>query len=136
MLQRTLERRTFGKYLWEHGGTQEFISQSVADLSAARLLTLACAAAMDRDGIHASRTSIAMIKVAVPRLTYAVVDRAVQVLGAAGLGADTVLAHALAALRSLRIADGPDAVHHRTVARLEVQRCKEAAQRSSRHSRL
>lgn len=138
MLQRTLERQTFGKYLWEHGGTQEMVSASVADLAAARLLTLSCAAAMDRVGIQASRLQIAMIKVAVPRLTYQVVDRAVQVFGGAGLSQDTILAHALVALRSLRIADGPDAVHHRTVARLEMRRVQTQPVQPKKkiHSRL
>jgi len=137
MLQRTLERQTFGKQLWQHGGTQELIADSVADLEAARLLTLSCAAAMDQVGVRAARHKIASIKVAVPSLTYAVVDRAVQVFGGAGLEGSSFLAQTLAGLRTLRIADGPDAVHKRTVARLEIRRAKEKLKLSSRkQSRL
>eukprot|EP00525_Craspedostauros_australis_P008198 CAMPEP_0198118974 /NCGR_PEP_ID=MMETSP1442-20131203/23846_1 /TAXON_ID= /ORGANISM="Craspedostauros australis, Strain CCMP3328" /LENGTH=238 /DNA_ID=CAMNT_0043777345 /DNA_START=24 /DNA_END=740 /DNA_ORIENTATION=+ len=121
MLNRSMERKTFGKYLWEHGGTQEMISDSVSDLNAARLLTLDCAADMDNIGPKSARAKIAAIKVAVPRLTYGIVDRAVQVFGGAGVCSDHVLARSLALLRTLRIADGPDAVHQRSVARMEIR---------------
>ena len=127
MIQRSLERRTFGKYLWEHGGVQEMIADSYADIAAARLLTLSCADTMDRVGVQRARQQIAMIKVMVPKLTYNVVDRAVQIFGGAGVGNDTMLARSLVGLRTLRIADGPDAVHQRTVARLEVQAMKARA---------
>jgi acyl-CoA dehydrogenase len=135
MLQRAMERKAFGKFLWEHGGTQEMIADSVTDLEAARLLTLSCAAAMDDVGVKHSRDKIAGIKVAVPELTYRVVDRAVQVFGGAGVSDDFILARVLAGLRSLRIADGPDAVHRMTVAKLEIKKAKEEL-RTSRHSRL
>jgi acyl-CoA dehydrogenase len=126
MLQRCLERQTFGKYLWEHGATEAIIADSAIDLEAARLLTLSCAAAMDYGGVRKARIQIASIKVAVPALTYGVVDRAVQLFGGAGVGGDYILAHALVGLRALRIADGPDAVHRRTVALAEI---REAAKR-------
>ena len=118
MLQRAAERQTFGKYLWEHGGCQEMIADAVADLEAARLLTLNCAAAMDaQGGARLVRDQVALIKYAVPNLTYHVVDCAVQLFGGAGVSDDDhVLARFLCGLRSLRIADGPDAVHKRTVA--------------------
>ncbi|KAL7579810.1 hypothetical protein ACA910_021942 [Epithemia clementina (nom. ined.)] len=118
MLQRAVERKTFGQYLWEHGGCQEMIADAVADLEAARLLTLNCAAAMDEHGgARFVREQVGMIKYAVPNLTYQVVDRAVQLFGGAGVSDDDhVLARFLCGLRSLRIADGPDAVHKRTVA--------------------
>jgi acyl-CoA dehydrogenase len=135
MIQRSLERRTFGKYLWEHGGVQEMIADSYADIEAARLLTLSCADTMDRVGVQQARQQIAMIKVMVPKLTHNVVDRAIQIFGGAGVGNDTILARSLAGLRTLRIADGPDAVHQRTVARLEVQKMKEQeAQTKSSHT--
>jgi acyl-CoA dehydrogenase len=124
LLQRTLERQTFGRYLWQHGATQEEIADSVADLTAARLLTLECAATMDAVGVRAARSFIALIKVAVPQLTYRVVDRAVQVHGGEGVRGDSFLARTLVGLRSLRIADGPDAVHKRTVALLAIQEAK------------
>lgn len=124
MLQRCFERQTFGKYLWEHGGTHEQIADSVTDLAVARLLTLSCAATMDDVGVREARESIAIIKVAVPALTYAVVDRAVQLFGGAGVSGDFFLAQALVGLRTLRIADGPDVVHKRTVALMEIREAK------------
>jgi acyl-CoA dehydrogenase len=133
MLQRCLERKTFGKYLWEHGGTQEMIGNSVADLEASRLLTLSCADMMDRVGVSNARQQIATIKVAVPKLTYAVVDRAVQLFGGAGVSNDYILARVLIGLRSLRIADGPDAVHQRTIALLEIKKAMNATSGDARN---
>jgi len=132
MLERSLTRSTFGKLLAEHGACQEQIADSVSDLEAARLLTLSCAAAMDQYGARAARDKIASIKVAVPELTGRVVDRAVQIFGGAGVSDDFPLARALAGLRSLRIADGPDAVHKRTVALMEIKKAKRALQQRSR----
>jgi acyl-CoA dehydrogenase len=123
MLQRTLERKTFGKYLWQHGSVQRDIADSFSELQAARLLTLHCAHQMDtHGGPRQARQFISSIKVAVPRMTSAVVDRAVQIFGGAGVSEDFVLAKALASLRTLRIADGPDEVHRRSVALLEMKR--------------
>ena len=122
MLQRSLSRKTFGKFLAEHGSCQEMISDSAADLEAARLLTLSCAAAIDEKGPKGARDKIASIKVSVPELTSRVVDRAVQVFGGAGVCQDFPLARALTGLRTLRIVDGPDAVHRRTVARIEIKK--------------
>ena len=122
MLQRSLSRKTFGKYLAEHGSCQDMIADSAADLEAARLLTLSCAATIDEKGPKGARDKIASIKVSVPELTSRAVDRAVQVHGGAGVCQDFPLARALAGLRTLRIADGPDAVHRRTVARIEIKK--------------
>jgi len=122
MLQRTIERKTFGKYLWEHGSVQRDIADSFADLNAARMLTLQCAHEMDIHGPRASRQFISSIKVAVPKLMSQVIDRAVQVHGGAGVSEDYVLAKALANMRTLRIADGPDEVHRQSVALLELKR--------------
>lgn len=122
MLQRSLERKTFGKYLWQHGSVQKDIADSFADLNAARLLTLQCAHHMDLHGPRASRQYISSIKVAVPQLTMAVIDRAVQLHGGAGVSQDFVLAKAWASMRTLRIADGPDEVHRQSVALLELKR--------------
>jgi alkylation response protein AidB-like acyl-CoA dehydrogenase len=122
MLQRSMERQTFGKYLWQHGGTQELIADSLADLQAARLLTLSCASAMDQVGVQSARDQIALIKVAVPRWTWQVVDRTVQVFGGGGVSDDFVIARMWAGLRTLRIADGPDAVHQRTIAMLAIRK--------------
>jgi acyl-CoA dehydrogenase len=130
-----MERRAFGKYLWEHGATHTMIADSAADLQAARLLTLQCASTMDQVGIRAARDQIALIKVAVPQWTYQVVDRAVQLFGGAGVSDDVVLARMLVGLRSLRIADGPDAVHQRTVALLAIQKRKEERKQESLSAR-
>ena len=122
MLQRTLERKTFGKYLWQHGSVQRDIADSFADLHAARLLTLQCAYQMDMYGPKQSRQYISSIKVAVPQLMSSVIDRALQVHGGAGVSEDYVLAKALANMRTLRLADGPDEVHRRSVSLLEMRR--------------
>eukprot|EP00567_Pseudictyota_dubia_P000708 CAMPEP_0197463736 /NCGR_PEP_ID=MMETSP1175-20131217/62603_1 /TAXON_ID=1003142 /ORGANISM="Triceratium dubium, Strain CCMP147" /LENGTH=349 /DNA_ID=CAMNT_0042999575 /DNA_START=372 /DNA_END=1424 /DNA_ORIENTATION=- len=135
MMERTLERETFGKPLWKHGMTQEMIADSAADLEAARLLTLSCAADIDEKGAKGARGKIAMIKFAVPELTHRVVDRAVQVFGGAGVSGDFPLARLLSGLRTLRIADGPDAVHKRTLALLEVKKALECIKKD-RRSRL
>ncbi len=130
MLQRSLVRKTFGKALCQHGGCQEMIADSAVDIEAARLLTLNCAAAIDKVGLYESRDKIAMIKVAVPQLCKNVVDRAIQIFGGAGFHHDLPLARAFTALRALQIADGPDAVHKRTLAQIEVAKAK------IRHSKL
>ena len=79
MLERTFQRKTFGKYLHEHGSCRELIADSASDLEAARLLTLACAEEIDRLGARGARDKIALIKVTIPEMTSRVVDRAVQV---------------------------------------------------------
>ena len=79
MLERSMARKTFGKYLCEHGGCQEMIADSRADLECARLLTLSCASAIDNMGAKHARDQISMIKFSVPELAYRVIDRALQV---------------------------------------------------------
>jgi acyl-CoA dehydrogenase len=122
MLQRSVERKTFGKYLWQHGTVQADIADSFGDIQAARLLTLNCAQQMDEHGPRQSRQLISSIKVQVPALCIRVIDRVVQVYGGAGVSEDYILAKALANLRTLRIADGPDAVHRQSVSMLELKR--------------
>lgn len=128
MLERTMQRQTFGKFLHEHGSCQEMIADSRSDLEAARLLTLACADDIDQLGAKGARDKIAMIKVSVPEFTSRVVDRAVQIFGGAGVSSDFPLARALVGLRTLRIADGPDAVHKVTLAKLELRKAKKRMQ--------
>ncbi|KAL3801898.1 hypothetical protein ACHAW5_008684 [Stephanodiscus triporus] len=128
MLERTFQRQTFGKYLHEHGSCRELIADSASDLEAARLLTLACAEEIDRLGARGAREKIALIKVTVPELTSRVVDRAVQIFGGAGVCGDFPLARALVGLRSLRIADGPDAVHKQSLALMELKKAKRRMQ--------
>lgn len=119
---RGLERVAFGKPLAEQGTVREAIARSRVEIDQARLLTLAAADRMDKAGNKAARREIAMIKVVAPTMALNVIDRAIQVHGAAGVSADTGLAAAWAAARTLRIADGPDAVHLETIARLELAR--------------
>ncbi|RHY38816.1 hypothetical protein DYB30_013517, partial [Aphanomyces astaci] len=85
----------------------------------ARLLTLHAAHEMDTKGNKAAAQAIAMIKIVAPNMAIKVCDRAVQIHGAAGVSQDFVLAYYLAALRTLRLADGPDEVHMRTIAKAE-----------------
>mmetsp|Transcript_13054 Transcript_13054/g.28598 ORF Transcript_13054/g.28598 Transcript_13054/m.28598 type:complete len:457 (-) Transcript_13054:13-1383(-) len=125
MLERTFQRKTFGKFLYEHGSCREIVADSAADIESARLLTLSCAEEIDRLGARGARDKIALIKVVVPELTSRVVDRAVQVFGGAGVCGDFPLARALVGLRTLRIADGPDAVHKQSLALLELKKAKQ-----------
>jgi len=122
MLQRSTERKTFGKYLCQHGSVQTDIAESFNDLHQARLLTLHCAHQMDISSPVQARQFISGIKVAVPALCFRVIDRALQVHGGLGVCEDTVLASAWANMRTLRIADGPDEVHRRSVARMEIKK--------------
>lgn len=124
MLERTFQRQTFGRYLHEHGSCRELIADSASDIEAARLLTLSCAEDIDRHGAQKARDKIALIKVTVPELTSRVVDRAVQIYGGAGVSGDFPLARALVGLRTLRIADGPDAVHKQSLALMEIKKAK------------
>jgi acyl-CoA dehydrogenase len=124
MLERTFQRQTFGRYLHEHGSCRELIADSASDIEAARLLTLSCAENIDRHGAQKERDKIALIKVTVPELTSRVVDRAVQIYGGAGVSGDFPLARALVGLRTLRIADGPDAVHKQSLALMEIDKAK------------
>ena len=124
MIQRSMERQTFGKYLYEHGSLQKDIAESFSDLYAARLLTLHCAYQMDVYGPKQSRQYISSIKVAVPNLIMDILDRALQAHGGQGVCDDTIIANAYANMRTLRIADGPDEVHRRSVALQEIKKNK------------
>ena len=122
MCQRARERVAFGKPLAEQGSVMEAIADSRMAIEQARMLVLKTAFDIDTVGARAARAHIAMIKVIVPNMALAVIDRAIQVHGAAGVCGDFGLAKAWARARSLRLADGPDAVHRRTVAREELKR--------------
>jgi acyl-CoA dehydrogenase len=120
MCQRAHGRVAFGKPIADQGVVQEQIAHSRMEIDQARLLTLHAAWLMDTVGNQIARSQIAAIKVVVPNMSCRVIDRAIQVHGAAGLSQDFVLADFYAWQRTLRLADGPDAVHARTVARLEL----------------
>jgi acyl-CoA dehydrogenase len=120
---RALERRAFGKTLAQQANVQEWIAQSRLEIDQARLLVLRTAWALDQPQPPSDlRESVAAIKVVAARLQQRVVDRAIQVFGAMGLSPDTPLAFLFTWGRALRIMDGPDEVHLRTVARGELRR--------------
>ena len=122
MVDRTKSRVAFGKHLSEQGVVQEMIAQSRIDIDQARLLVFKTAWLIDNYGAKGARTEIAAIKVAAPAMAIAVIDRAIEVFGGAGVGDDTPLAYFYVWARALRIADGPDAVHRRSIARDELAR--------------
>lgn len=120
MIQRAKERATFGRALHEHGVVEDWIARSRIEIEQARLLVLKTAWLIDTAGTKAARQHVAMIKATVPTMLTQVADRAIQVFGAMGTGPDTPLAEFWTDGRALRIADGPDEVHRRSVARLEL----------------
>jgi acyl-CoA dehydrogenase len=120
MCARAAERQTFGRYLHQHGTVAEWIARSRIEIDQARLLVLKAAWMIDRHGTKAAAREVAMIKALVPQVHTAVCDRAMQVFGAMGLSNDTPLANLWTWGRVLRLADGPDEVHLRTVARQEM----------------
>ncbi len=125
MCERTLSRVAFGGPLADQGVVREWIARSRIEIEQLRLLVLKSAWLMDTIGNAAARMEVAAIKVAALDVAHRVVDRAVQAHGAAGVSDDTVLARLFAITRALRIADGPDEVHLRTVARHELAKYKE-----------
>jgi acyl-CoA dehydrogenase len=127
LVARSRERRTFGKYLYEHGTVGEWIARSRIEIEQARLLVLKTAALIDTVGASAARKEISMIKVVAPSLLTGIADRAMQVWGAMGASADTPLADLYTAGRALRYADGPDEVHLHTIARLELREQRDRA---------
>ncbi len=122
MGQRAIGRSTFGQPIAAHGVVQEWIAESRLAVDQARLLVLKAAWLIDTVGVRNARTEIAAIKVAAPRAASYVLDRAVQVYGAAGVSSDVPLAAMWAQLRTLHLADGPDEVHLRSVAREELRK--------------
>ncbi len=127
MVERARSRTAFGRTLLEMGSVREQIAQSRIEIEQTRLLTLRAADMMDRAGNKVARLEIAMIKAVAPAMACRVIDRAIQVHGAAGVSQDTFLASAYARVRSLRLADGPDEVHLETIAKLEIGKNAERA---------
>ena len=120
MCTRALSREAFGKPLAELGGNYDVIADSRIEIEMCRLLTYKAAWLMDTIGNKAARDAISQIKVAVPNMALRVIDRAIQMHGAAGVSQDFPLAALWTSQRTLRLADGPDAVHRRVVARKEL----------------
>jgi acyl-CoA dehydrogenase len=122
MVKRSLERSTFGSLVAHKGLVQDWIAESRIEIDMARNYVLRAAHMMDTVGNKAAANEIAGIKVAVPRMCLNVIDRAIQVHGAAGVTQFTPLAKMWANMRTLRIADGPDEVHKMTIARREIMK--------------
>ncbi|MGW3540566.1 acyl-CoA dehydrogenase family protein [Nocardia niigatensis] len=122
MIDRAQSRTTFGEPVANRANIQDWIAESRIEIDMARLLTLKAAHLMDTVGNKAARTEIAAIKVAAPNVALKVVDRAIQVHGGAGVSEDFPLAGMYAHLRTLRLADGPDEVHKRSIAQWELRR--------------
>ncbi|MFI4931492.1 MAG: acyl-CoA dehydrogenase family protein [Burkholderiales bacterium] len=120
LCKRLLSRVAFGKRIIEHSVWEERIADARIDIECARLLTLKAAWMMDVAGNKAARTEIAMIKVKAPVMALKVIDDAIQGFGGAGVTTDPRLAAMYAQVRTLRLADGPDEVHRRDIARREV----------------
>ena len=124
MCERALERRAFGGRLADQANVADWVAESRIEIDQARLLVLHAAWRLDHEGNAAARTDVSAIKLVTARLQTRVLDRAMQVFGAMGLSPDTPLARLWAWGRALRVLDGPDEVHLRTVARAELKRAK------------
>ncbi|PZM97826.1 MAG: acyl-CoA dehydrogenase, partial [Actinobacteria bacterium] len=122
MVRRAMSREAFGGPLSDQGVIRTWIAESRMAIEQARLLVLKTAWLIDRVGAKAAATEIAAIKVVAPRAARYVLDRAIQVHGGGGVTNDFPLARMWASARILAIADGPDEVHIRTVARQELRR--------------
>ncbi|ART73166.1 acyl-CoA dehydrogenase [Mycobacterium dioxanotrophicus] len=127
MCRRAQSRVTFGKPLSENANIQDWIAEARIDIEMIRLLTLKAAYLMDTVGNKAARTEIAAIKVAAPNIALKIIDRAIQVHGGGGVTDDFPLAMAWAHLRTLRLADGPDEVHKRAIAKQELRKYRNEA---------
>jgi alkylation response protein AidB-like acyl-CoA dehydrogenase len=122
MVKRLMSRVAFGKTIAEQGVWEERIANARINIEMTRLLCLKSADMMDRSGNKAAQGEIAMIKVAAPVMALKVIDDAIQAFGGAGVSDDVGLARAYASIRTLRLADGPDEVHRRAIARLELKK--------------
>lgn len=122
MCRRAVDRTAFGKPLAQQGVVQEWIADARVAVEQVRLLVLKTAWLMDTVGNKGAHTEIQAIKIATPRTVVDILDRAVQLHGAGGVSQDFPLAELWAAARTLRLADGPDEVHQRSLARRELKR--------------
>jgi acyl-CoA dehydrogenase len=122
MVKRAEERVTFGEKLSSRANIQDWIAESRIEIDQARLLTLHTADMMDRYGNKVAKNAIAEIKVVAPSMALKVLDRAIQIHGGGGVTDDFPLARFWAHMRTLRLADGPDEVHRRSIARNEIKK--------------
>jgi alkylation response protein AidB-like acyl-CoA dehydrogenase len=119
MCKRLQEREAFGKPIYKHSVWEERVARARIDIDMTRLLCLKAADMMDKVGNKAAKQEIAMIKVQAPNMALRIIDDAIQAHGGGGVSDDYGLANAYAHQRTLRLADGPDEVHARSIARME-----------------
>lgn len=119
MCERLLSRTAFRKTIAEHSVWEQRVGEARTNIEMCRLSVLKAAWMIDQAGAKNAKSEIAQIKVAAPRMALQIIDDAIQAFGAAGVSGDTPLAELYAGIRTLRLADGPDEVHNRTIARLE-----------------
>ncbi len=122
MCRRSLQREAFGKKIAHLGANYDIIAEARMEIEMARLLCLKAAWYMDKGDARAAAPWIHQIKVVAPRMALKVIDESVQMFGGQGISQDTPLAQAWTHVRTLRLADGPDAVHRRQVARVELKK--------------
>jgi acyl-CoA dehydrogenase len=122
MVKRLMSRTVFGKKIVEHSVWEQRIGEARSNIEMTRLLCLKAADMMDKVGNKTAQLEIAMIKVAAPNMALKIIDEAIQAFGGAGVSDEAGLAKDYAGIRALRLADGPDEVHNRAIARLEIQK--------------
>jgi acyl-CoA dehydrogenase len=122
MVKRLMSRTAFGKKIIEHSVWEQRIGEARTNIEMTRLLCLKAADMMDKVGNKTAQLEIAMIKVAAPNMALKIIDDAMQAFGGAGVSDEAGLAKDYAGIRTLRFADGPDEVHNRAIARLEVRK--------------
>ncbi len=127
MVRRLASRTAFGKKIIEHSVWEQRIAQARTDIEMTRLLCLKAADMMDKVGNKTAQLEIAMIKVAAPNVALRIIDDAIQAFGGGGVSDEAGLAKSYAHIRTLRLADGPDEVHNRAIARLELRRYANSA---------
>ncbi len=131
MCQRLMSRVAFGKTVSEHSVWEQRVAEARTNIEMTRLLCLKAADMMDKVGNKVARAEIAMIKVAAPKMALQIIDDAIQAHGGGGVTSDFGLAKSYSGMRTLRIADGPDEVHNRTIARLEYGKHAEYKKRAA-----
>ncbi|MCP5397038.1 MAG: acyl-CoA dehydrogenase family protein [Sphingomonadaceae bacterium] len=122
MCKRLQSRTAFGKPIYKHSVWEERVARARIDIDMTRLLCLKAADMMDKAGNKAAKGEIAMIKVQAPNMALRIIDDAIQAHGGGGVSEDYGLAYSYAGIRTLRLADGPDEVHNRSIARMEFAR--------------
>jgi acyl-CoA dehydrogenase len=128
MCERLMSRTAFGKRVADQSIWEQRIAEARTNIEMTRLLTMKAAYMMDTVGNKVAKSEIAQIKVAGPRIALQIIDDAIQAHGGGGVTTDFGLARMYSGIRTLRIADGPDEVHNRTIARLELKKYADLSQ--------